>query len=195
MTWTKEYQVAYAKKYREDNAERLRAYRLSYRRKNAAKVARQKSKSYRANPDTWRNYQARNRARINAYSVERRKSDFMFCLAGRLRDRLRKAFYRKGWRRNGNSEALLGCTLNEARSHIESKFKPGMTWANRDRWHIDHIIPLASAKTDLEMAALCRISNLQPLWAQENLSKHAKVPVAAMLSSDVDSTSMTGATR
>ncbi len=50
-----------------------------------------------------------------------------------------------------------------------------MTWDNRDKWHIDHIVPLASAKTESEMAALCHYTNLQPLWASENRRKGARI--------------------
>lgn len=50
-----------------------------------------------------------------------------------------------------------------------------MTWENRGEWHIDHIIPLASASTEEELLALCHYTNLQPLWAFDNLSKGAKI--------------------
>jgi hypothetical protein len=60
--------------------------------------------------------------------------------------------------------------------HLESKFVDGMSWDNRSRWHIDHIMPLASAKTEEELVALCHYTNLQPLWAAENLRKSDKLP-------------------
>jgi hypothetical protein len=50
-----------------------------------------------------------------------------------------------------------------------------MNWSNRNLWHIDHIIPLASAKTEEEMIKLCHYTNLQPLWAIENMSKGSKI--------------------
>ncbi len=52
-----------------------------------------------------------------------------------------------------------------------------MSWDNHTKygWHIDHIIPLASAKTEEELKSLCHYTNLQPLWAKENLSKGAKI--------------------
>jgi len=73
--------------------------------------------------------------------------------------------------------------LEDARLHIEGKFKDGMTWDNwgrgwgcRREWHLDHIKPLASFDlTDPEqMAVACHYSNLQPLWAKDNLVKGAK---------------------
>ena len=63
------------------------------------------------------------------------------------------------------------------RAWIESKFLPGMTWENRRQWHIDHIMPLA--KFDLsdpaQQAAAFHYTNLQPLWAKDNLRKGDKV--------------------
>ena len=70
---------------------------------------------------------------------------------------------------------MLGCTWKELRCHMESKFTEGMSWANRNLWHIDHIIPLASAKSIEEVIKLCHYTNLQPLWAEDNLKKGAKI--------------------
>ena len=72
---------------------------------------------------------------------------------------------------------IVGCTPEFLKEHLENKFKEGMSWENHDLygWHIDHIIPLSSAKTEEEIYKLCHYSNLQPLWAGDNLSKGNKV--------------------
>ena len=69
----------------------------------------------------------------------------------------------------------MGCTEVELKTYLESKFQPGMSWDNYGRtgWHIDHIRPLSSfdlSNAD-EQARACHYTNLQPLWAKENLSK------------------------
>jgi hypothetical protein len=69
---------------------------------------------------------------------------------------------------------IVGVSPNELKRHLESKFTEGMTWNNRGYfgWHIDHIIPLWSAKDDdSKLNSLCHYTNLQPLWRKDNLNK------------------------
>jgi hypothetical protein len=51
-----------------------------------------------------------------------------------------------------------------------------MSWENYGKWHVDHVIPLASAKTPEDLIKLCHYTNLQPLWAIENILKRDKLP-------------------
>ena len=67
---------------------------------------------------------------------------------------------------------MLGCDWNTLKNHIENQFFDGMSWGNRSDWHIDHVIPLASAESEYEMIALAHYKNLQPLWEFDNLSKN-----------------------
>lgn len=85
-----------------------------------------------------------------------------------------------GWNiRSGEAVRLLGCTMQQFVQHVESLWSDGMSWGNwtRDGWHIDHIVPLSAFDlSDPEQAqAACHFTNLRPLWAQENLSKGAKI--------------------
>jgi hypothetical protein len=78
------------------------------------------------------------------------------------------------------TEKLLGCTFEYARSHLEAQFTKGMGWDNYgvNGWHIDHIIPCASFDlTDPDQQRQCfHYTNLQPLWAEDNLRKSDKLP-------------------
>lgn len=73
---------------------------------------------------------------------------------------------------------LIGCTVFQLASHLESLFLPGMTWENHSRngWHMDHIRPLASFDLNdpEQLESACRYTNLQPLWAEDNLKKGDK---------------------
>ena len=78
-----------------------------------------------------------------------------------------------------STKDLVGCSIKELKAHLESKFKDGMSWDNYGvrGWHIDHIIPCAAFDlTKPEEQKKCfHYTNLQPLWAEENLKKGAKI--------------------
>ena len=71
---------------------------------------------------------------------------------------------------------ILGCTFDCAQKHIEARFKEGMHWLNHGAWHIDHIVPIAwfDLSDRQQLFAAAHYTNLQPLWARENLSKGAR---------------------
>jgi len=73
---------------------------------------------------------------------------------------------------------ILGFTVDQLIDHLERQFTKGMSWENIGEWHIDHIVPLASfnytKETDPDFKAAWALSNLRPLWASENIRKHAK---------------------
>ena len=71
---------------------------------------------------------------------------------------------------------LLGCSFEFLKNYIEQKFVDGMNWNNMGKWHIDHIVPLAAFDLSIEMnqKIAFHYTNLQPLWAEDNLKKGAK---------------------
>ena len=76
-------------------------------------------------------------------------------------------------------EDLVGYTCEDLMSHLESQFKGGMSWDNKGQWHIDHIIPRSrfhfNSPEDSEFKKCWGLSNLQPLWEKDNLTKYTKV--------------------
>jgi len=113
-----------------------------------------------------------------AYTKQRMLSDPEFAIATRVRNRINTALRRS---RRGVKSAktieLLGCTTEFYMAYLELRFLPGMTWENRQLWHIDHIIPLA--RFDLmnpkQQRAAFHFTNTQPLWKPDNLRKGAKL--------------------
>ena len=91
-----------------------------------------------------------------------------------LSNQVRNSFKRKSWNKTTKTQELLGCTFEEFAAHLQKQFKEGMTLENHGDWHIDHIKPCATATSAEELAALFHFTNLQPLWASENLSKGSK---------------------
>ncbi len=147
------------------------------RKKRAAQAA----KWAQANPERIversRVYYGKNRTKIlnygKIYHRNRRRTDLNYKLKCELRSRLGHAV--KNGSKSGSAVRDLGCTIPAFKLYLESKFRPGMSWDNWSRfgWHIDHIKPLA--KFDLtkrkQFLEACHYTNLQPLWAEENLKK------------------------
>jgi hypothetical protein len=79
-----------------------------------------------------------------------------------------------------STAVLTGCTVPELMAHLSSKFQPGMTWDNYGKWHIDHKRPLAAFDlTDpAQLATACHYTNLQPLWASDNIRKGKRIDPA-----------------
>jgi len=110
------------------------------------------------------------------YEKNRKLTDAEFKLVCSLRSRLGSAIKRQNSNKNNNTIELLGCSISFLKGFLEAKFKEGMTWENHGEWHIDHIKPCASFNLlDEEEQKKCfHYTNLQPLWASENLSKGCK---------------------
>ena len=72
---------------------------------------------------------------------------------------------------------MVGCSPKFLKNYLESKFEPGMTWHNHSSkgWHIDHKIPLSSAKNREDVYKLAHYKNLQPLWSTDNIKKGKKI--------------------
>ena len=112
-------------------------------------------------------YSKSHRCEINKREKDRRDNDPIYKMKINIRRRIRKFIINK----IGNTTDILGCSYDEVRVHISNKFREGMSWDNYGEWHIDHIKPLALAHTEEETYDLCHYTNLQPLWAIENLKK------------------------
>lgn len=117
------------------------------------------------------------RKRNREYVKLKIKTDSIFAIRTRLSRRLHYAFKTLGNRKPYKTEILLGADFLTCKNHLESLFVNGMNWDNKGLWHIDHIIPFASVKTEEEMIKLCHYTNLQPLWAIDNIKKGAKMPI------------------
>ena len=72
-------------------------------------------------------------------------------------------------------ETLVDYTLKELMDHLETNFLEGMSWDNYGNWHIDHIKPVSSFNINSfdsdDFRECWELTNLQPLWAEDNLKK------------------------
>lgn len=108
-------------------------------------------------------------------------SDPIFKMMHRQRVRIWKVFHYNQVKKQSRTLKLLGCSAFQLKQYLESKFKEGMTWENHGYlgWHVDHIKPLASFdfNDQKQIEQAFHYTNLQPLWAIENLQKHTRSTV------------------
>lgn len=116
-----------------------------------------------------------NKEKRNSEHRLRYSTDFAYKLEYNLRGRVKSAFKQSGHKKNVNSASLFGCNIEQVKSYISSKFDEYMSWENllSGDIHIDHILPCELFDfSDLRQIKVCfHYTNLQPLWAIDNLSK------------------------
>lgn len=157
--------------------EKLKETKAKWYLKNKQRVI-EKTKAWNAahkeqhdrNTKAWN---ALRKKEVNQKKRERYANDLNFKLADILRSRVAKGVKR------GSAIRQLGCSIEEFKTYLESKFQLGMNWTNwsRDGWHIDHVKPLNSFDlTDpQQFSAAVHYTNLQPLWAKDNFKKGSKI--------------------
>jgi len=148
---------------------------------NKSSVLNQKNKYYQLNKEGriefQRKYYEKNKNNKIKHHSDRMKNDFLYRFKHNTRSLIRGSFKRsiKGmYKKAKQTEQILGCSMQEFILYIESKLKDGMSLGNHGEWHLDHIIPLATAKTEEEIIKLNHYTNFQPLWAKDNFSKGYK---------------------
>lgn len=191
---TKEYRdklAAYLKQYRADNPGKVKELTRKWFAENKEYI-KEYRKAYK--PRRLELYQANKEAicsrkkelsktlkyrlALRARQKRRRINDVQFFLKDRIRSTMNRAFRRDWVKKPGRTEALLGCTIAEAKAHIEARFVNGMSWQNRSSWHIDHFVPISAFDLrDPEEVQWCfNYRNLQPLSGRENLLKQDTIP-------------------
>jgi hypothetical protein len=175
----KQCRIAQAAKWAAANRDKTRAALTRFKKKHLVRYRAQQREYFERNRElinekskTWRR---NNRDKWNDYRNDYRKTHINYRLAENLRNRTREVLH--GRVKSARTLELLGCSLIDLRQHLESKFLPQMTWENYGQWHIDHIIPCASFDlSQAEQQARCfHYTNLQPLWAVDNVRKAASI--------------------
>ena len=151
----KECRKGITKKYYENNSEKIREKTGKYYQNNKETIIK----------------------KGNEYKKRMRKSSRIVLLRRRLRNRLYYALRKTTWKKDTHFSDYIGCTKEELVSHIVSLFTKDMNWEQMllGNIHIDHIIPLSSASTEEGLYKLCHYTNLQPLWAADNIKKGSLV--------------------
>ena len=183
------------KEYRENNKDKLREkWRTWYYEKGGAEAQRIYCR-YKMTPKTKekislrkKRYYKINKEKMNErrknWDRERRATNPVHVLKGNIKNYLNHVLRKEKIAKEERTRGYVGCSFEKLRNHIEKQFKPGMSWENRAEWHIDHITPVSYFVknfdfTDIKIQKKCfHYTNLQPLWACENLSKGTKIGVS-----------------
>ena len=157
------------KKYYRENKTRLLEYGEKYREQNKEKMAEYQRQYEKANKERLRKRRAK-------YRRERYNSDHSYRIEANIRRRISLAL--EGKAKSANTLELIGCSVDELKSHLESLFSEGMTWDNYGKggWEMDHIKPCSLFNLSLseDQQACFNYKNIQPLWRKENRKKSAK---------------------
>lgn len=187
----KEYYIANKEKIRSDrkaayqaNKEQALARGRAYYQANKGAIKEYAKEHYKNNIDMYRGYSkkycTRDKHKRIAYHTRKLKEDPLFAckvkLSGSIRNSAKRSHQQLPFKtiygiKQSDLEKVLGCTIHQFVTYFDSLFQPGMNWSNHGKWHIDHIKPVATATTVEEVVELNHYTNLQPLWATDNMTK------------------------
>ena len=173
----KEKRIEYDKKRYEEKREEILERKKEYHIENRDKILSDKKVYRKINKDKIKNYldkyreEHREEAReyIKKYKVENREKYYKYrndnphIIA--WRSILYSTLKRLNTKKQHSTIDELGYSAMDLKVHIESQFKPGMTWENHGEWHIDHIRPVISFDSITDIKVVCALDNLQPLWS------------------------------
>lgn len=183
----------HSRQYREAHKEEIKRRSSERREKNRDKIneaqrvryhlhkeeiLKKRRENYHSNIEENRKkknkYAKDHKEQINGYH-RRRRLNPIHKLKENLRTKIFIIFRKMKYKKPSKTKGLLGSDYNFIKGYIEKQFTEGMSWENYGQWHIDHIIPLSSAKNSRELKKLCHYTNLQPLWAKDNIEKRDKI--------------------
>jgi hypothetical protein len=164
------------KEYYENNKEVIKEKARKYYQDNKDEINEKRKES---NRERSLKYYYDNKDVQNKKSVERNKirmkNDSLFKLSHNIRVLIRKSMQNRFTTKSKKTIEILGCSFEEFKIYLESKFDDKMNWNNQGNyWSLDHIIPISFAKTEEEVYRLNHYTNFQPLYWLDNLKKSNK---------------------
>jgi len=166
------------KQYYEENKQRISERKKQYYEENKEQILGRQKQYCKENKEQIKQYREKNKGRIKKYNTrymkEKRNKDIGFRILSNCRTRLYQVI--KGNLKSASTKKLIGCSIEKLLEHLENQFADGMTWDNYGEWHVDHIKPCAmfDFTKEEEQRECFHYTNLQPLWAEENLRKSDK---------------------
>jgi len=167
--------------WQKNNLDRVKAASVEWYKRNNEKVRKRNAMWRKNNPEKFKEgvvrWHRNNPRYWGDYSRRRAANDLEYRLMNNIRRAMNSTL--RGRMKAGHTRELFGCSVEELRGYIQRQFQPGMTWDNygRSGWHIDHIIPLDyfDFSDPEQQKRAWHYTNLQPLWAVDNLRKSNKI--------------------
>ena len=188
----------YNKKYYENNKEKFKEYHINYYKNNKEKIKLRQKKWNEENPEKRKKWNEENPEKLResrrkhyvknkealgvAHKLRWKKlyhTNPNFKLRCNLSARVSMELKKHILKKTQSTLLYVGCSMKQLKEYLENKFEDGMTWDNWSKhgWHIDHIIPCSSfdLTKENEQKKCFHYTNLQPLWAKDNLKKSNKL--------------------
>lgn len=184
---TKEEQKEYNRQYREKNREQILLKKQEYKNARRKELAEKQKEYYKNNKEkssaTKKQWYLKNKERLIEKQNEKNRikyqNDVLYRMSKNLKSVINNSLTKCGYTRKTKTELILGCTYQEFKLYLESKFEFWMNWENKGNpkdgilelnktWDIDHIIPLSSATCEEDIIRLNHYTNLQPLCSYTN---------------------------
>jgi len=162
----------YDKKRYEENREQILERKKEYHKENKDSILEYKKQYRKDNDEQIREWRKNNPDR-NAIGQLNYRKKHPHIIA--WRSVLYSTLKRLGTEKSDHTIDMLGYSADQLKEHIEKQFTEGMTWDNHGDWHIDHKFPVTKFPDITPVNEVCALSNLQPLWAEDNLSKSNKI--------------------
>ena len=163
--YCKKCHLDYSEKYINEHTEKYKKYQDEYHSNNV-ETHRLKSTEYYQN----------NKEKVHKHMKNRYYTDELYRLKITIRNRINVFLRNNNIIKRNKTFNIVKCSPEFLKEYLEKQFTEGMTWELMGQHiHIDHIMPLSSAKTEEEIYKLCHYTNLQPLWAEDNLKKSDKI--------------------
>ena len=175
----KEYMKTYYPEYREKNKDILNNKSKIHYRKNYEKNRKVDKEYYKNNQEKIKAYREKYKNKRNELHSERIDTDSLYKLTCNIRGLIKQGFKKNKYMKISKTQEILGCSFDEFKLYLESKFESWMNWENMGNpkdgvyemnktWDLDHIIPISSAKTEDDVIKLNHYTNFQPLCSYVN---------------------------
>jgi len=177
----KDYKKNYNLKYKNENKQ----WKKEWYEKNKEIIREKRKIKYQTNKEEInkknKEWREKNPEYRSLYEVNRRKKDILYKIITNIRSLIRISFTRQGFSKKSKTYQILGCSFEELQKYLFKNIKLKYTnfepkeFLEKNKYHIDHIVPLSTAKTEEDVIRLCHYTNLQLLTKEDNLIKHDKL--------------------